>query len=173
MASKQTKKFFLIGCFILFVGIICCTMLVRCQDHRVRVFYIPEMELYVKIEKIPFQYGKLYFSKSKEFGTDFVLEEPTLEISNMNIYYVPPCTICVSGATKTNQDKLNIIEFKATEKCKLFKKNHKWKYEYYTEYTDSTFLKKEQYKFHIYSYFMGFWVTNPNGKIIFNSEGRP
>ena len=133
-------------------------------------FYIQEIDMYVIIENTPFSDVKMYFSKSKNFGSDYVKYNNSSDIVYLDIYYTPPHTISVIGASGTKEGKFHIIE------CEKRLKYHKqvispntWVPDYYYEYSDSTFIKEPSYHFSINDYFSGFYLEDPHGKIIYKA----
>ena len=133
-------------------------------------FYIQDIDMYVRIERIPFCDVKMYFSKDKVFKADYVKYKNSSDIVNMDIYYLPPRSIYVSGASYIKQDKFHIISY---EKKLKYKKRvigkDAWIPVYYDEYSDSTFIRNPNYHFSIYDYFSGFSLENSQGKIIYKA----
>lgn len=155
----------LIIAFIILINVTCSS----CGSRR--SFYISTIGLHVQIEKKPFNNTKMSFSMTDSFGNDYVKYKKDSDIIYLDVYFVPPKTICVSGATFVKQDIFQIIEFKAIQNY------HKrtvppdfWVPEYYTEYTDSTFLKCPSYHFQIYDNFSGFLLKDSNGIVIYETE---
>ena len=133
-------------------------------------FYIPEIDMYVRIQRIPFREVKMLFSKNRTFGNDYIKYNSSSDIVWMDIYFVPPNTICVSGASETKEEVFHIIEY---EKIRKYHKRriapNAWVPDYYDEYSDSTFIKKQSFHFSIYDYFSGFSLEDPTGRTIFKT----
>ena len=126
-------------------------------------YYVPEINMHVRIERSSkSQDSKVYFSRDGKFGRDYIEYERKGDLVYMHVYFVPPNTICVSGADGVKQGDFNIIEF---EEIKKF--DSTWSV--YTEYTDSTFLKNPSYCFYWYDYLSGFELHDPNDSIVFKA----
>lgn len=170
MNKYQRRSCCLKGCVMPFALILILTVIHWFWNWR-QTFYIKDIDMYVRIEKIPFGDATMYFSRSETFGDDYVKCHHPSEIVGMKIYYVPPCTICVSGASGVKQGIFRIIEFEKKEEIRWHEKvPDSLAAEFYTEYSDSTFLVNPSFRFSIYDYFTGFRLTDNNGKIIFDTD---
>lgn len=169
MNLKQRRSCCLFGCITPFILIATIVVAYLLFWNWKQTFYIPDIQMYVQIKNVPFGDKKMSFSKNEDFGTDYVKYNMGPEIMYMDIYYIPPQTIYVSNASCVKQKEFEIIEFE--EVLKYHKREvspeHNWVPEYYTEYTDSTFLKEDSYYFDIYPRFLGFSVEDPEGNTIF------
>ena len=165
----QQRRYLLKGCLIPFVVLVLIYVSWLFRNWR-QTFYIQEIGMYVRIDRIPFCDVKMSFSKDKKFGDDYVKYENTSDIVYLDVYYVPSCTICVSGASYIKQNQFHIIEYeKKLQYRKRIIKPGAWIPDYYDEYSDSTFLKNPSYRFCIYDYFSGFSLETPEGKTIFKA----
>ena len=170
MNLKQRRGCFLKGCVTPLIVVVSLYVIWLFWNYR-HTYHIQEIDMYVRIEKFPFCDVKMSFSKDNRCWDDYVKYNNPTEIIEMDVYYIPPHTICVSNASCIKQDKFNIIEY---EKKQLYRKHvvapGQWIPDYYDEYSDSTFIKNPSYYFYIYDYFGGFRLDDPNGKTIFNAE---
>lgn len=164
----QRSSFLLKGCLIPVV-LACCLYVIWIFWNCRMTFYIPQIGLHVRMERMPFADAKMYFSKDGQFGTDYVQYKVISDVVYMNLFFVPPNTICVSGASGTKQGSLKIIEYEEVQKYHKQDVPGGYIPEYYMEYTDSTFLKNPSYKFNIFDYFSGFSVQSPKGVIIYKT----
>ena len=169
MDLRQSRYMFYKGCAIPFFVIALLYIIWLFWNWR-QTFYIQEIDMYVRIERIPFNDVKMSFSKAENFGDDYVKYDCSSDVVYMDIYYVPPSSIFVSGASCIQHDKFQIVGYE-------IKKKHKkrvlgpdaWVPDYYDEYTDSTFIKNPSYHFSIYDYFSGFSLEAPDGKTIYKA----
>ena len=169
MNSQQRRNCFLKGCILPFILLILIYIVWLFWNWRM-TFYIQEIDMYIRIERIPFNDVKMSFSKNKIFGNDYVKYKNSSDIVWMEIYYVPPYTIYILGASEIKQEYYHIIEYKKQQKYrKRVITSNAWVPEYYDEYSDSTFLKNPSYHFSIYDYFSGFSLEDPNGKTIYKA----
>lgn len=137
-------------------------------------FYIPEIKTYVRLERIPFVNAKMYFSKTEEMGKDYVVYDRQFgDMMYLDVYFVPPNTVCVSGASEIKQESFNIKEFKVTKSCSWRQVSpNKRIPEYYDEYSDSTMFKNPSYHFDIDYFFYGFTLYNPEEEEIFTTKNE-
>ena len=123
--------------------------------------------MYVRIEKLPFCDVKMSFSRTDEFEDDY-LKYSNSECIAMEIYYVPPQTIYVSGASFTKHNKFHIVEYELKRKWTLIDPDS-CIYDCEEEYTDSGFIKNPSYHFEIYGHFSGFSLEDSSGKTIYET----
>lgn len=164
----KNVKFWIKGCLIhhLFIA---CLLIIVLLWNREKTYYIPEADVYVRIEKEIFkEYNiKMSFSKDMNFGKDYVTYNTVGDIVYLEMYYIPQLTMCISNAHSTNQEEFNIIEYNTEIEYQDVSTGYRTIREVYT---DSTFLKQPCYKFSFYDYFDGFDIVCPNGRIISNED---
>ena len=165
----QQRRCPLKGCLIPFAVLVLIYVTWLFWNCR-QTFYIQEIGMYVRIDRIPFCDVKMSFSKDKQFGDDYLKYENSSDIVYLDVYYVPPYTLCVSGASYVKQNKFHIIEYeKKLQYRKRMIASGAWIPDYYDDYSDSTFLKNPSYHFCIYDYFSGFSLEAPEGNTIFRT----
>lgn len=169
MDLKQRRSCIFKGCLMPLIVLVLLDVVWLFWNWR-QTFYIQEIDMYVRIERVPFCDVKMSFSKDDSFGDDYVKYKNYSDIVYLDVYYVPPRTMCVSNASCINQDKFSIIGY---EKKLRYRKRviaqGTWIPDYYDEYSDSTFIKYPSYHFTIYDYFSGFSLEDPKGKTVYKT----
>lgn len=169
MDLRQRRYFFYNCCAIPFIVLVSLHIVWLFWNWR-QTFYIQEIDMYVRIERVPFCDVKMLFSKDTDFGNDYVKYDCSSDVVYMDIYFVPPSSIFVSGASCIQHKKFQIVEYEIKKKYrKRILGPGAWVPDYFDEYTDSTFIKNPSYHFSIYDYFSGFSLEAPNGKTIYKA----
>lgn len=76
------------------------------EKNRERNFYFQEIDMNVQVVRDDDDV-KILLSKDNDFGTDYITAPHHKEVI---MYYIPPHTIYVDGASTVTQKKFNIIE---------------------------------------------------------------
>ena len=166
-----SRKVLISGLAVLGIGL--CIGILWYQKNCIMKFYIPEIGLNIKMVKVPLCHVNMYFSKDDHFGADYIQCGVITEKPLMDVYYVPPHTICVLAASEIGKDKFEIIQYRKVSSpvLKGYDKDSLPVWSFFGHiYTDSTFLKKPSYHIAIGDNFAGIKVKDSKGAMIYDSR---
>ena len=190
MTLKQRRSCFFRGCLVPLSGLIILYLIWVFWNWRM-TFYIPDIKMYVRIERVPFSDVVMYFSEDEDFGNDYI-KYSNSDMVSVDIYYIPPKELYVYGVNEIKQKNFHITEYHRVQKVREFKfcidslrvnenidkvdsdtsKHYRYYYDVYDEYTDSTFLIQDSYNFYIYGHSSGFFLKDPEGRKVYETGSR-
>ena len=179
---KRKHLLYCICAFFLFIiGIF---MFSRCAERlKGKDYYIPELEMYLKFEKIKSKKARVYFSRTKEFESDYLEYTYYPDGDYSDIFYLAPNRLYVIDGGEIIEAKHKDFDISVVND---YTRDHDWwvncdttvdstnwhKKAFYRAMKDSVFLKDPHYhiQFGGLYYFVVFDSTNDSTKIIFDSN---
>lgn len=152
MDYKKRRRVCVKGCLLPFC-IIFCVYAAWIIWNSQKTIYVPEMSLYAKTERFPFKEARVYFSKTTDFGNDYIEYHWYPDGPGIDLYYFAPDTFYVINEGEVVNIKSNtfkIIEIKYSRDMNKGHKNiipdtlNSRLKPYLFEMRDSVFLKKKR-----------------------------
>ena len=155
-------------------------MLIGCAERlKGQDYYIPELEIYLKFEKIQSKKARVYFSRTKEFTTDYVDYTYYPDGPCTDIYYLVPNKLYVIDGGEITETESKHFDISVIND---YTNNHSWRLEenqdssdssdwnkkaYVRAMKDSVFIKEPHYLFEIIG--VSYFVVFDSNNLIFNS----
>ena len=141
-----------------------------------KTFYVPEIDMNVRIEKRPFRDAIIFFSKTTEFGDDYIQYHWYPDGPGIDIYYIKPNIFYVINSgdiLRIKTSDFHICEMKENSNNEnnmytdvAVDSTNWWVKPYLRTMKDSAFIQKTQYVISVWGT-QWFEVFNKDGDIVF------
>ena len=184
MGIEQNRKACINGCLlpiVILLVLLFLAFVLLMAWPRHRKFYIPDLNLYVKMEHRPFhgeRNERISFSKDRQCKGDFIEFANHADWCDLTVYYIPPTNLyavvnvydtadITKDFLKIEEDYFDIKEVKYVRKdsfvIEYTNDGRPYEFPCFFYYTDSTFIKQPSYRFDVNETSGGFYLWDVKG----------